>query len=114
MIDASKAAKLIRMLSSPNQGEVINAARMLCKMDIHKVAARIETGSSTVYDQADNDDLRDEVERLEEVIRRMNRSIDKRVTKATCVVCKHVFLAGRSDAKTCSPKCRTARHRQLG
>lgn len=39
-----RAAKLILMLSSDNDGEVINAARMLTKMGIHEIADLIRAG----------------------------------------------------------------------
>jgi hypothetical protein len=38
-----KVAKLVRMLSSPNEGEVVSAARILTRMGIHKIAARLES-----------------------------------------------------------------------
>jgi len=47
-IDQDKAAKLIRMLSSPNEGEVLNAARLLNKMDIHAVANLVNGGHPEV------------------------------------------------------------------
>ncbi len=108
-IDPQRAAKLIRMLSSSNDGEVVTAARMLCKMDIHKVAERIEGGADNSGDEdliAEIDELRDEVRSLRAELRTATPN------KIECVVCKKAFVAGRSDAKTCSSRCRTALHRQ--
>jgi hypothetical protein len=48
MIDAARAVKLVRMLSSPNDHEVLAAARLLTKMGIHEVADGVERGSATV------------------------------------------------------------------
>jgi hypothetical protein len=43
-MELPRAAKLIRMLSSPSDGEVLSAARALCRMGIHDVAERVEKG----------------------------------------------------------------------
>lgn len=43
-IDTDRAAKLILMLSSDADGEVLNAARMLKKMGLHEIAELIRHG----------------------------------------------------------------------
>jgi hypothetical protein len=86
-MDWLKVAKLVRMLSSPNEGEVLNAARMLTRLGIHKIAARLQVPEAMAS------------------IR--NRSPGNRC----CCVCGRLFN-GRIDAKTCSPACRAKRHRQ--
>jgi hypothetical protein len=43
-MELPRAAKLIRMLSSPSDSEVLSAARALCRMGIHDVAERVENG----------------------------------------------------------------------
>ena len=53
----------------------------------------------------------EEADRLRRELRGLHKTIEKRVTKARCVVSKRGFIAGRSDAKTCSSKCRSALHR---
>jgi hypothetical protein len=45
-MDRPRAAKLIRMLSSPSDGEVLSAARALCRMGIYDVAERVANGSN--------------------------------------------------------------------
>ena len=46
-LDTSRVAKLVRMLSSPNHGEVANAAAQLCKFDIHRIAELIEDSGAS-------------------------------------------------------------------
>ena len=82
-----KVAKLVRMLSSPNDGEVINAARTLTRLGIHKIAARLEAPEALA------------------VLRNSTRG------RLRCRVCGTRFN-GRSDAKACSVVCRVKYHRQ--
>jgi hypothetical protein len=86
-MDWLKVAKLVRLLSSPNDGEVINAARCLTRLDIHKIAARLEAPEVLA------------------VLRTKPRG------RLRCRVCGVRFNA-RSDAKTCSAACRVKSHRQ--
>ena len=63
-MNTDKIGKLIRMLSSSNDGEVINAARAILRTlaqegtDIHELAARVEGGKLSkaemqkIYDEA--------------------------------------------------------------
>ena len=111
-MDHAKAAKLIRMLSSPNQGEVLAAARALCRMDIHKVAERVETGMETVirYARPRRTKAKTEIARLSQLVEELQSRLAKFVYR-NCLVCGEPFVAGRSDASTCSQRCRTALHR---
>jgi hypothetical protein len=86
-MDWLKVAKLVRMLSSPNDGEVINAARCLARLGIHKIAARLEAPEVLA------------------VLRAKPRG------RLRCRVCGIRFNA-RSDAKTCLAVCRIKYHRQ--
>jgi hypothetical protein len=86
-MDWLKVAKLVRMLASPSDGEVINAARSLTRLDIHKIAARLEAPEVLA------------------VLRTRARG------RLRCRVCGVRFDA-RSDAKTCSAVCRVKYHRQ--
>jgi len=47
MIDRERAAKLILMLSSDHDGEVLNAARMLKKVGLHDIAELVRTGGQS-------------------------------------------------------------------
>lgn len=47
MIDTVRVAKLIKMLSSNNDCEVLSAARLLTKMGIHEVADTMIAAAST-------------------------------------------------------------------
>jgi len=86
-MDWLKVAKCVRMLSSPNAGEVINAARTLTRLDIHKIAARLEAPEVLA------------VLRKRPLGRRRSRFCGIRFN-------------GRSDAKTCSAACRVKYYRQ--
>jgi hypothetical protein len=110
-----KAAKLIRMLSSSNQGEVLAAARALCRMGIHDVAERIEDGQrvETVirYARPRRTKAKAEIARLSALVERLQSELG-RFTYRCCLVCDTPFVAGRSNATTCSAKCRIRLHRQ--
>ena len=86
-MDWLRVAKLVRMLASPSDDEVINAARSLTRLDIHKIAARLEAPEVLA------------------VLRTRTRG------RLRCRVCGARFNA-RSDAKTCSAVCRVKYHRQ--
>jgi hypothetical protein len=111
-MDPTKAAKLIRMLSSSNDGEVLNAARLLTKMDIHKVAERVEVSAETVirYTQPRRTRARAEIDRLSRLVDDLQSQLAK-FTYRCCLICDKPFVAGRSDASTCSPRCRIKLHR---
>jgi hypothetical protein len=98
-MDKVRAAKLIRMLSSSNEGEVLNAARLLTRMDIYAVAEAVEGGGWS-----------NEVALLSGEIERLQAQLAA-IAPRHCVVCGEVF-AGRRDAVTCSPRCRVRLHRQ--
>jgi hypothetical protein len=113
-VDHVKAAKLIRMLSSSNEGEVLAAARALCRMDIHKVAERIENGSgmetATRYTRPRRTKAQAEIARLSRQVEELQGRL-ARFLYRNCLVCGEPFVAGRADATTCSPRCRTRLHR---
>jgi hypothetical protein len=156
-MNTEKAAKLIRMLSSDNDGEVLAAARQLAKIGVHEVAERVAqsvtaSGNGVFIDSLDratdqflseykkwerhtkflmtalghsnteNKRLRDELECLvknhlaetERLIALADhlRSKLAKLAERICLMCGGSFVARRSDATTCSPRCRTAVHRR--
>lgn len=125
-MNLAKTAKLIRMLSSPNQGEVLAAAHMLCKVGIHDVAAAVESGGhrGMTYQEGFEDGRADglrwrprrtrariEIERLNEKVEELQGLLAKFITRP-CMICGKPFVSGRADATTCSPRCRTRLHRR--
>jgi hypothetical protein len=107
-MDKERVGKLIRMLSSPNEGEVLAAARALNKIDVHKVAALLEkTGDPLSLRDALNgfnaSAAKWEIKGLKERLEAAGESY--------CFVCGRPFIARRKDAKTYSPRCRTKMHR---
>ena len=94
-IDYERAVKFILMLSSSYDQEVLLSARKLVEMDIHEIAKAI---------QISNYQDHDELERLLEENARLKADLAKYTR--ICIVCGSTFLAQRSDAKTCSMKCR--------
>lgn len=163
-MNTNKAAKLIRMLSSTADGEVLAAARQLNAMGIHEIAGRIENSETATRNGVPLDDpdqflagldrrtdqfisqykkwdawakshlaenkrlaannkcLREELDRLvkshlaeTDRLGALAGDLKLRLAKfreRACVVCGISFLAGRSDATTCSPRCRVALHRR--
>ena len=76
-MNTDKVTKLIKMLSSPNDGEVIAAARALQRTlasegaDIHDLAARVEGGGklspaerTRIYEQARREAQREAATRI--------------------------------------------------
>ena len=63
------------------------------------------TGHTEIYSVRVRENFKGEMLALQAELQRANPS------KFRCVVCKEAFVAGRSDAKTCSPRCRMALHR---
>jgi hypothetical protein len=111
-MDRRRAAKLIRMLSSSNQGEVTAAARALVRMDIHKVADLIEHHEPIVVRMLPRQTpARREIVRLNALVKELQAEAAAlcKVTRP-CAFCGDPFV-GRSDAMTCSSSCRTALHR---
>jgi hypothetical protein len=104
------------MLSSPNHGEVANAAAQLCKFDIHRIAELIEdSGDSEGHSGANFSSLVSEtLKRRVEQLSRENDSLRRMVEDQLkcCAFCGEEFIARRADAHTCSPKCRTALRRK--
>jgi hypothetical protein len=120
-LDTSRAAKFIRMLSSPNHGEVANAAAQLCKQGIHEIAELIENSDaskrlfSAMMLSTTQKTLKLEI--LKRRIKRLSRENDSlwrmvRDQLKRCAICGKGFIARRADAYTCSSKCRTALHRK--
>jgi uncharacterized paraquat-inducible protein A len=119
-MDSEKAAKLIRMLSSTNDGEVLNAARALQRMGVHDVAERIEEGegfdfaafirNSVRRSEAPGSKAKAEIARLMARVEELESQLAK-FGNRHCVVCGKPFVARRSDAATCSPRCRVRLHR---
>jgi len=109
-MDRTKVAKLIRLLSSPNDGEVIAAARALSRIGIHEIAEHVEQpetdkpGGRAAFAALELVRLNLEVERLESQLAQF--------TNRRCFVCDRPFVAGRADAVTCSARCRTRLYRQ--
>ena len=115
-MELPRAAKLIRMLSSPSDGEVLSAARALCRMGIHDVAERVENGPKleTAIRYARPRQTR-EIARLSRLVEELQSQV-ARFAFRSCLVCGKPFRAGRADASTCSARCRTrlCRHRRKG
>ena len=115
-MELPRAAKLIRMLSSPSDGEVLSAARALCRMGIHDVAERVENGPKyeTAIRYARPRQTR-EIARLSRLVEELQSQV-ARFAFRSCLVCGKPFRAGRADASTCSARCRTrlCRHRKDG
>ena len=135
-MDRTKAAKLIRMLSSDHDGEVIAAAKALCRMGVHDVANAMEDRHGYPLRQREADQA--EIARLSELVEKLQYELTKfrhgyplrqrkadqaeiarlsdlveqlqnKLTKFVtrcCCVCDEPFVAGRIDAITCSPRCR--------
>src|SRR3981189_2214631 len=100
-MNSAKAAKLIRMLSSSNEGEVISAARALCRMGIHDVAERMEKGAETVIRYVSQPRRTRaagiEIARLTALVAELQSELI-RFNRRCCVVCDKPFVAGRADA----------------
>lgn len=122
-LDTSRAAKLIRMLSSPNHGEVANAAAQLCKQGIHEIAEMVERSDaskgffsemrrSTIQktQKLEIDDLKRRIKQLSREKDSLWRMVSDQLKR--CAECGKGFIARRADAHTCSSKCRTALHRK--
>jgi hypothetical protein len=120
-MDTEKVAKLIRMLSSANDGEVLNAARALNRMGIHDVSERLEGGGGFDFAAFIRNSLRRtqppgakakaEIARLSALVEELQLQLAK-FSNRRCVVCEKPFVAARSDAATCSPRCRVKLHRK--
>jgi hypothetical protein len=126
MIDTDRAAKLIRMLWSTNDGEKLASCRALTKMGIHEVAAMID--GITVSN--DNDPMahgrqeaanrRFHYNRGKEDGRKLDAALIKKLRgnlkhfSVTCEACGRHFLSRRRDRKTCSVRCRVSIHRHPG
>ena len=111
-MELPRAAKLIRMLD----GEVLSAARALCRIGIHDVAERVENGPKleTAIRYARPRQTR-EIARLSRLVEELQSQV-ARFAFRSCLVCGKPFRAGRADASTCSARCRTrlCRHRKGG
>ena len=111
-MELPRAAKLIRMLD----GEVLSAARALCRIGIHDVAERVENGPKfeTGIRYARPRQTR-EIARLSRLVEELQSQV-ARFAFRSCLVCGKPFRAGRADASTCSARCRTrlCRHRRQG
>jgi hypothetical protein len=93
-MDRKRAAKLIRMLSSDHDGEALAAARKLAALGIHDVAALVDDSQRTTTTMAT------------EWTWNLKHGVKR------CVVCWELFKpARRSDAQTCSTRCRVRKHR---
>src|SRR5580692_10012805 len=106
-MELPRAAKLIRMLSSPSDGEVLSAARALCRMGIHDVAERVENGPKfePAIRYARPRQTR-EIARLSRLVEELQSQVARFVFRSS-LVCGKPFRAGRADASTCSARCRT-------
>jgi hypothetical protein len=112
-MDHAKAAKLIRMLSSPNEGEVLNAARALTHMGIHDVAEQVENPPwpEPVIRYKTRAEAAAEIMHLNLRVEELQGQLAKFAFRC-CAACGEPFRAGRADATTCSQRCRTRLHRQ--
>jgi hypothetical protein len=54
---------------------------------------------------------RTEIARLKALVKKLKGRLAKFTTRR-CLVCREPFTAGRADATTCSPRCRTRLHRK--
>ena len=108
-MELPRAAKLIRMLSSPSDSEVLSAARALCRMGIHDVAERVENGPKyeTAIRYARPRQTR-EIARLSRLVEELQSQV-ARFAFRSCLVCGEPFRAGRADASTCSARCQESR-----
>lgn len=105
-MDTARAAKLIRMLSSDHDGEVIAAARKLCQMGIHEIAETVERprGGAEPLQAALDLIAEQKIKRLQAEVRSLKKQL--KVGLIRCLACGTEFRASRSDAVTCSARCR--------
>jgi hypothetical protein len=111
-VDWNLVAKLIRILSSPNESEVASAARALGRLDLHTIAAQLEEMRPIggMYERGHEAGF--EAGRLRESIEHQARWWrESGRWGRPCKNCGRKFT-GRSDALTCSTNCRVALHRR--